>query len=133
MGAGCGCGRRLVRLFHGRSGLTLASALAVGVTFTAAPTTAEARISTDAAVGIGLGSFALGTALGSAAAYPYYGGYYGGGYGYPYAGYGYSSYPTYSYGSSYYAPTYGNSYYAPYSRSYYGSSYAPSYGYGWGY
>src|SRR5438874_3269224 len=75
MGAGCGCGRRLVRLFHGRSGLTLASALAVGVTFTAAPTTAEARISTDAAVGIWLGSFALGTALASAASYPYYSGY----------------------------------------------------------
>ena len=115
MGAGCGCGRRLVRLFHGRSGLTLASALAVGVTFTAAPTTAEARISTGAAVGIGLGAFALGSALGAGAAYPYYGGYYGGGYGYP----------AYSYG---YAP-----YSRPYYGGYYGTSYAPYYGYGWGY
>src|SRR5438094_8793247 len=78
-----GCGLAAVRLLMeddmaystmGR-GLALASALAVGVTFTAAPTTAEARISTDAAVGIGLGSFALGTALASAASYPYYSGY----------------------------------------------------------
>jgi hypothetical protein len=48
------------------------------------PNTAEA-LDTGAAVGIGLGSFALGTALG-AASNPYYGGYYGG-YGYPYGYY----------------------------------------------
>src|SRR5947207_4736082 len=109
MGAGCGCGRRLVRLFHGRSGLTLASALAVGVTFTAAPTTAEARISTDAAVGIGLGSFALGTALASAASYPYYSGYPGNG-----LWIRVRAYPAYSYRG--YAPQYGG---------YYGGSYGP--------
>jgi hypothetical protein len=105
-------------------GLALASALAVGVAFIAAPTTAEARISTGAAVGIGLGSFALGTALGSAAAYPYYGGgYYGAGYGgYPYGGYTGYGYPAYGYGG--YTPAYGG---------YYGSSYAPYYGAGWGY
>src|SRR5262245_51747997 len=55
-------------------------------------------ISPGAAVGLGLGAFALGSALGASAAYPYYGysnpyygysyPYYGGGYAYPY-GYGY--------------------------------------------
>src|SRR5205814_10181960 len=109
-------------------GLALASAMAGGVAFAApsaqAPWRHHGGISTGAAVGIGLGSFALGTALGSAAAYPYYGGY---GYGYPYAGYGYS-YPAYSS----YAPAYSS--YSYYGRPpYYGTSYAPSFGYGWGY
>jgi len=104
-------------------GLALASAVALAAVFAAPPAQADwhhhGGISTGAAVGIGLGSFALGTALGSAAAYPYYGGY---GYGYPSYGY---SYPAYSYG---YAP-----YSRPYYGGYYGTSYAPYYGYGWGY
>jgi hypothetical protein len=103
--------------------------VALAAAFAAPPAQAQwhhhGGISTGAAVGIGLGSFALGTALGSAAAYPYYGGY---GYGNPYAGYGYS-YPAYSS----YSPAYSSYGYAPYSRGYYGSSYAPAYGYGWGY
>ena len=114
-----------------RTGLGLAIAAALSL-----PSTANAQywhgggwhggggISPGAAVGLGLGSFALGTALGSAAAYPYYGGY---GYGSPYAGYGYS-YPAYSS----YAPAYSSySYYG--TTPYYGTSYGPSYGYGWGY
>src|SRR5437660_11104889 len=44
------------------------------------------------AVGIGLGSFALGTALGSTAN-PYYNGYYGGYYGAPGPGYYYPAAP----------------------------------------
>ena len=95
-------------------GLALVSVLAVGVAFTAPPAKADwhnhGGIGTGAAVGIGLGAFALGSALGAA---PYYGGGYygGGGYGYPYAGYGngYAN-PAYSYGNSYYTPSYGNSY-----------------------
>ena len=107
------------RVAHLAAGVRLFDRGAVG------PVHHRGRISTGAAIGIGLGSFALGSALGSAAAYPYYGGgYYGGGYGYPYAGYG-SSYPAYSYG---YAP-----YSRPYYGGYYGTSYAPYYGYGWGY
>src|ERR1051326_6133662 len=50
-------------------GLALATALVATVAFTA-PTPAQARISTGAAIGLGLGAFALGTAIGSA---PYYG------------------------------------------------------------
>jgi hypothetical protein len=112
-------------------GLALVSALAVGVAFTAPAAKADwhhhGGISTGAAVGIGLGSFALGTALGSAAAYPYYGGgYYGGGY---YGGYPYGGYAGYGYGY----PSYGYSGYAPAYGGYYGSSYAPYYGAGWGY
>ena len=76
------------------------------------PNTAEA-LDTGAAVGIGLGSFALGTALG-AVSNPYYGGYYGG-YGYPY---GY--YPA---APAYYpppAPYYGpRNCWDPYYRRYY--------------
>lgn len=60
-----------------------------------APNPADARVSTGAAVGIGLGSLALGTALGSGA------------YGRPWGGGGY--YP-YGYGG-YYAPA--PTYYAP--------------------
>lgn len=79
-------------------GLALATALVAGLAFTAAPQPAHA-LSTGAAVGLGLGAFALGTALGAA---PYYGGYYGyGGYGYPYyappaPAYPYA-YPSYGY------------------------------------
>lgn len=48
-----------------------------------APTTADARVDTGAAIGIGLGSFALGSTLG-AASRPYYGpAYYPYGYYYP--------------------------------------------------
>ena len=62
-------------------------------------------IGTGAAIGLGLGAFALGSALG---AYPYYG----------------YSYPYYSYASPYYG----------YSYPYYGGGYAyPYYGYGYGY
>src|SRR3954469_6580368 len=93
-------------------GLALAAAL-VGTAALTAPTPAQARISTGAAVRIGLGAFPLGSALGAGA---YYGGspYYGGGYGYP--SYGYSYAPAYSYYPQTYAPSY----------SYYGSSHPPS-------
>src|SRR3954471_8963851 len=68
-------------------GLALVSADAVAIAFTAPAATADWHhhrgLQSRAGGRIGLGSFALGTALGSAAAYPYY----GGGYGYPYAGY----------------------------------------------
>ena len=87
-------------------GLAATAAIA-GVLSFAAPPPAQARISTGAAVGIGLGAFALGSAL-SAGAYPYYSPYYS-----PYS-YGYSPY-AYGYGYSY-APAY--SYYAP--APYYG-------------
>ena len=69
-------------------GLALATALVAGVAFTTAPQPAQA-FPTGAAVGLGLGAFALGTALGAAP-------YYGYGYGYPYA-YG----PAYPYGPPY--------------------------------
>jgi hypothetical protein len=70
-------------------GVALATALVAGVAFTAAPRPAHA-FPTGAAIGLGLGAFALGTALGAA---PYYGYY-----GYPYAPYyGPPAYP-YPYG-----------------------------------
>lgn len=69
-------------------GLALGTALVAGVAFTAAPRPAHA-FPTGAAVGLGLGAFALGAALGSAP-------YYGYGYGYPYA-YG----PAYPYAAPY--------------------------------
>ncbi len=56
-------------------GLALATALVAGVAFSAAPRPAHA-FPTDAAIGLGLGAFALGSAVGAA---PYYGYY-----GYPY-------------------------------------------------
>ena len=74
----------------GRTGRTLAFSAAilgaVSVTATMAPKPAHA-LGTGAAIGIGLGAAALGTAVGAAAASPYYGypgyyapapGYYGG-------------------------------------------------------
>jgi len=98
-----------------RTGRTLAAGAAIlaATAYAVAPTPAMADwhhggVSTGAAVGIGLGAFALGSALG-AGAHPYYGypGY--GYYGYPAYGYGYPAYtaPAYPYyGSSYYAPAY---------------------------
>jgi hypothetical protein len=92
--------------------LVLASATIAAAIWLTVPNPAEA-LDTGAAVGIGLGSFALGTALG-AASNPYYGGYYGG-YAYPY---GY--YPA---APAYYpppAPYYGlRSCWDPYYRRYY--------------
>jgi hypothetical protein len=71
-----------VRNLIGRTGLTLAAAAVIGVVgMTAAPQPAKA-LSTGAAVGVGLGAFALGTALG-AGANPYYNSYYAPGYYYP--------------------------------------------------
>lgn len=93
----------------------VAAASIIGAAALAAPTPAQA-LDTGAAVGIGLGSFALGTALG-AASNPYYGNPYGYGYGYA---------PSYSYS---YAPA---PYYAP-AYPYYGTSYGPYYDYRWGY
>jgi hypothetical protein len=63
-------------------GIAVAAAAVIAMLFlTEKPAQA---IDAGTAAGIGLGSFALGTALGAGAANPY--GYYGG-YGYPYAGY----------------------------------------------
>src|SRR5436190_17317975 len=58
-----------------------AAAAIIGAVALAAPNSAQARIDTGAAVGIGLGSFALGTALGAAST-PYYNPYYQQPYGY---------------------------------------------------
>jgi hypothetical protein len=92
--------------------IAVAAAALVAVFFLAQGP-AQARVDTGAAVGIGVGSFALGTAVG-AAANPY-GGYYGG-YGYPYGGY----YPA---APAYYpppAPYYGpRNCWDPYYRRYY--------------
>jgi hypothetical protein len=61
------------------SGCGLAAAVVAGTVAITAPTPAEARVSTGAAVGIGLGSFVLGSAIASGAfANPY--GYYPYGY-----------------------------------------------------
>ena len=75
--------------------LTVAAALVAASALATVPTPARA-IDTGAAVGIGLGSFALGTAVGSAAAQPY-----------GYAPYGYAAPPA----PAYYAPAPG--YYPP--------------------
>ncbi|HVH79526.1 MAG TPA: hypothetical protein VM782_09070 [Stellaceae bacterium] len=78
-----------LRNIFGRTGRTLAFATALvgAASLTAAPQPAHA-LGTGAAIGLGLGAFALGSAVG-AAANPYYGypGYYG--YGPSYYGYGY--------------------------------------------
>ena len=74
-----------------RGGRVLAAAaFAVTLAVTAAPTPSRADVSPGAAVGIGLGSFALGTALG-ASARPYGPGYY------PYGGYYAPPAPAYYY------------------------------------
>ena len=96
----------------GRTGRTLAFATAVvgGITMTATPQPAHA-LSTGAAVGIGLGALAVGTALG-AASNPYY-------YGYPgYYGYAPAYYPPAPayYG---YAPGPAHSCWSPYYGRYY--------------
>ena len=92
------------------------------VGMTAAPRPAHA-VDAGAAVGIGLGSLALGTALG-AASNPYYNPYYRspyGYYGYPYGYYGAPA-PAYTAAPGYYPPT---AYYQPrscwdvYSQRYY--------------
>ena len=76
-----------------RTGRTLAfaTALVAAIGFTATPKPAQA-LGTGAAVGIGLGALAVGTAIGAAQS-PYYGypGYYGYGPAYypPAPGYGY--------------------------------------------
>jgi hypothetical protein len=94
--------KAVLTLLNGRS-LATAAALA-GTLLIAAPTPAEARIGTGAAIGIGLGSFALGTAIGSGAfAHPY--GYY------PYG---------------YYTPA--PAYYAPPVRSHPRTCWYPQYG-----
>ena len=89
--------------------LAAAAAILGAVGFATTPQPAHAGISTGAAVGLGLGAFALGSALSA----PYYG-YPGGYYGYP----GYA-YPTYYYPQPapypYYAP---RSCWSPYYRTY---------------
>jgi hypothetical protein len=89
--------------------LMAAAALLAAVVLILPPRPAHA-LDTGAAVGIGLGSFALGSALG-AAANPYYRPYpYGYGYGYPAPAY----YPP---AAPYYPPQ--RSCWDPYSRVYY--------------
>jgi len=92
----------------GWKGLTLAAAATFGIVgMTAAPQQAHA-VSPGAAVGIGLGAFALGSAL--AAPRPYYPGYYG----YPYpAGYYYPPAP------AYYSPYAPRQCWNPYYNQYY--------------
>ena len=76
----------------------------------AAPQPAHARVSSGAAVGIGLGAFALGTALGASTAYPDYGGYYyAPGYYYPPAPAYYPA-PYYYYPRQCWDPYYGRYY-----------------------
>jgi hypothetical protein len=91
-------------------GVALATALVAGVALTAAP--ARAGVSPLAAVGIGVGALAVGTALGAAAANPYYNGYPNNYYGYP-SGY-YAPPATYYPAPTYYAPS--PYYAAPYYR-----------------
>lgn len=81
-----------------------------GLLATAVPTQPANALGTGAAVGIGLGSFALGTALG-AAANPYYRPYY-----YPYGYYPAPAY--YPPPATYYPPA--RSCWDPYSGRYYG-------------
>ena len=102
-----------IKDFAKRSGRGLVVAAAVAATVAlSALSPAQAWVSNGAAVGIGLGSLALGTAIG-ASARPY--GYY------PYGGY-YAPPPP-----AYYAPAYSPGYYPP-ARScwdpYYGRYYA---------
>jgi hypothetical protein len=77
-------------------GIALAGALVAGVGFVAIPRPAHA-FPVGAAVGVGLGAFALGTAVGSAAD-PYYYGYPYGYYAPPNPYYGYYPGPSYYYG-----------------------------------
>ena len=88
----------------GRS-LALGTAIvaAVGLTTVSRPAQAGGGIGPGAAVGIGLGAFALGSALGAAANPYYYNPYY-------YPGYSYPPAPSYYPSTSYYPQT---SYYPP--------------------
>lgn len=90
-------------------GLAVVGALAIAATLIV-PTPAKA-IDTGAAVGLGLGSLALGTMIGSAASRPY--GYY------PYGGYYYAPPPAYAYppAPAYYPPA--RQCWDPYYRYYY--------------
>jgi hypothetical protein len=98
---------------HACHAVVLAAGLAVAVSFV--PCSAEAGIDTGAAVGIGLGSFALGGALG-AAPNPYYRPYpYG--YYYPAAPVYYSPPPVYYAPPAYYPPL--RSCWDPYYAGYY--------------
>jgi len=90
--------------------LALTGAIAAAVSLVATPNPAEARVDTGTAVGIGVGSFALGTALGAAAANPYANPYYGYGYAAPAPAY----YPP---APAYYPPA--RSCWDPYYRRYY--------------
>jgi hypothetical protein len=100
---------------RGGRGLALAAALVGAVSLTAAPSTAHADhggIGPGAAVGLGLGAFALGAAVGSSA------------YGYPYQPYGYyppaAYYPPPGYSPGYYPPAPApRSCWDPYYRRYY--------------
>jgi hypothetical protein len=91
-------------------GMAIGAATLVAVGLTTVPRPADA-LSPAAGVGIGLGAFAAGTALG-AAANPYYNPYNS-----YYSPYGYSYAPAYGYS---YAPAYGYSY-AP-AQAYYPST-----------
>ena len=100
-----------IRDFAKRAGRGLAvAAVALAAVCLTAPNAAQARIDTGAAVGIGLGSFALGTALGAGAAAPY-NPYYAPGYAYPAPAPAPGYYP-----GSYYPP---RSCWDPYRRYYY--------------
>jgi hypothetical protein len=98
---------------HTMRGLAFTTAIISTVVLTMAPNSAKAGIGTGGAVALGLGAFALGSALSAA---PYYG-YYGSPYGYYYP-------PAYSYPPVPYPSQYSYPYYYsyPYSRPYY---YAP--------
>ena len=97
-----------MRLFSGSRSLAVIVAV-TGLLAAAAPTQPAHALDTGAAVGIGLGSFALGTALG-AAANPYYRPYYP--YGYYYAAPAYYPPP-----APYYPPA--RSCWDPYGARYY--------------
>ncbi len=100
----------------GRTGraLAVAAAILAAVGVTTAPRPAHA-ISSGAAVGLGLGAFALGSVVGSAAN-PYYNPYYYGYYSpyYPYSYY-YPTAPAYYPAAPYYAP---RSCWSPYYQRY---------------
>ena len=93
--------------------LAFAAALLGAIGLASLPQQAEARggVSTGAAVGIGLGAFALGTAVGGA-----YNPYYAPGYYYPPAAYYPPAPPAYYGPYPYYAP---RSCWDPYYRRYY--------------
>jgi len=94
----------------GRTGKAVAAATVLGVVGAAAIPQPAHAVSPGAAVGIGLGAFALGSALGSAGN-PYYGG-------------GYPAYGAYPYG--YYPPA--PAYYYPPAPAYYRSCWSPYWG-----